>query len=477
MFTFFQGCGIPPVTLTCGNGGGAHAQNVGPTGTYGCTQPGHCVGPTGTYGCTIVGPTGYQGCTQPQTILGPTGTQGCTQPGHCVGPTGTQGCTIVGPTGTQGCTQPQTILPPTIGCITVTTTVATTIGGAHAQNVVPNTIGCTAITPCPTINPKCPPQTAPPKCVPNTIGCTAITPCVTIPCDNGGNAQAQTIGVTGWRGCIPPTGTPPATVCPQPTYPIGCTGYQGCIQPTGTPPATVCPQPTGTAQAQTIGVTAWRGCPPGTAATLCTQQPMCGPTHIGCTAYLHCPQPGTAATVCTQVGCDGGNAHAQTIFPTEICPTIIGCPAAAHAQNVGPTGTQGCTQPGHCVGETAYPGCTVVGPTGYEGCQETIATVCTQIGCDGGDAQAQTLGHTAYQGCGEHGTAATLCTQPSMCGGPTHLLGCTGYEGCHQPSGTAATLCTQVTCDGGGNAQAQIHSIPVADCIPTRSCTGAWPVC
>ena len=66
MFTFFHGCGIPPVTLTCPQGGHAQAQTLGPTGTYGCTMP-------------------------PNSLIGHTGTQGCTQPGHCVGPTGTQG--------------------------------------------------------------------------------------------------------------------------------------------------------------------------------------------------------------------------------------------------------------------------------------------------------------------------------------------------------------------------------------------------
>ncbi|MEM6686533.1 MAG: hypothetical protein AAF617_12190, partial [Bacteroidota bacterium] len=189
------------------------------------------------------------------------------------------------------------------------------------------------------------------------------------------------LGQTAYLGCKQ-HGTA-ATLCTQPsmcggpTHLIGCTGYEGCLTPTGTPPATVCPG--GDAKAQNLGPTAWQGC----------QE--------------------TIATVCTQIGC--GPTH------------LIGC-----------TGYEGCTPP------------TGSGP----------ATVCPT-----GDAQAQTIGHTAYEGCGQHGTEATLCTQPSMCGGPTHLLGCTGYEGCHSD----------------GNAQAQIHSIPVANCIPTRHCTGAWPVC
>ncbi|MGH1384790.1 hypothetical protein, partial [Kordia sp.] len=228
------------------------------------------------------------------------------------------------------------------------------------------------------------------------------------------------VGQTGWLGCHQQETI--ATVCTQvgcePTHLLGCTGYEGCIQPTGTPPETVCPQ--GDADAQALGHTAYEGCGQhGTEATLCTQI-GCEPTHlIGCTGYEGCITPtGTPPeTVCPQ-----GDADAQAL------------------------------------GHTAYQGC------GQHG---TEATVCTQIGCN------DTLGHTAYEGCGQHGTAATVCTQIGC--GPTHLLGCTGYEGCHQP-GTAATVCTQVGCDGG-NAQAQIHSIPVANCIPTRSCTGAWPVC
>lgn len=349
MFTFFHGCGIPPVTLTCPQGGHAQAQAQ--------------LGPTGTQGCTATAP--------PNCLIGPTGTQGCTQPGHCVGPTGTYGCTIVGPTGTQGCTQPQTVLPPTwfgncgIPPVTVTCQQA---GHAQAQNVVPNTIGCTAITPCATF----PPNTAPPHCVPNTVGCTAITPCPTLPCPPAGNAHAQTIGITGWQGCtvVGPTGTQGCTV-------VGPTGTQGCT---------------------VVGPTGYQGC---------GQHDNAQAQNVGPTGYQGCHQQNTLATVCTQIDC-------------------------------GPTHLLGCT--------------------GYEGCLTPTGTPPATV-CPGGDAQAQTLGHTAYEGCGQHGTEATVCTQIGC--GPTHLLGCTGYEGCHN----------------GGNAQAQVHSIPVANCIPTRSCTGAWPVC
>ena len=145
---------------------------------------------------------------------------------------------------------------------------------------------------------------------------------------------------------------------------------------------------------------------------------------------------------------------------------------------VGPTGTQGCTQGGaqaQTIGYTGWYGCHNLGPTGTQGC-----TVVGPTGTQGCTMPPNCVGQTGWQGChggqtGANNTMATVCTQIGC--GPTHLLGCTGYEGCHQPQSTAATVCTQVGCNDGGGAQAQIPTIPVADCIPTRSCTGAWPVC
>lgn len=256
MFTFFHGCGIPPMTMTCPPAGGAQAQTVyGPTGTQGCTMPGHCVGPTGTQHCTIVGPTGTQGCTivgptgwlgcghdkgaQAQTILGPTGTYGCTMPGHCVGPTGTygctstivgptawlgcgqdkgaqaqanvgvtgaQGCTMVGPTGTYGCTS--TTIYPTQFCHTVNPAVCPTMicptattspGGANAQTILPVTMPGHCYGPT------------------GTYGCTATTTVQTIACPTATTVINTTVkpeGANAHAGA--------------PTHLIGCTGYQGC---------------------------------------------------------------------------------------------------------------------------------------------------------------------------------------------------------------------------------------------------------
>lgn len=216
-------------------------------------------------------------------------------------------------------------------------------------------------------------------------------PPVTLTCGQG--AQAQTIlGPTGTQGC---------TV-------IGPTGYQGCGIGHG-------------AQAQNVQ---------GTAATICTQY-GCNPIQ---TWFHGCGIPPVTLT------CNQGGAQAQTIFPTALGCLTATTTVQPQIQNVGPTGYQGCTIPPNCFGPTGYQGC---GQQIQGGGNNTLATVCTQIGC-----------------------------------GPTHLIGCTGYQGCHQGGGssTLATVCTQVACNQGG-AQAQIPSIPVADCIPTRSCTGAWPVC
>lgn len=347
MFTFFHGCGIPPVTLTCPQGGGAQAQTIlGPTAYPTCTV----IGPTAWQGCGVTGsfatvcpPTHVPGCNQgggaqAQTI-GVTGWQGChvTTPPACLGPTAYPGCTFVGPTGTQGCTQGGGAQAQTL--ITVTTTVIPTaiqcitkVGGAHAQTVGPT--GSVATV--------CPPTHVP--------------------------------------GCQSPTGSF-ATICP-PTRVPGCnvgpkTWFQGC----GIPPVTLtCPQ--GGAQAQTQHLTGNNGC-----------------TMI-CNNTANCPdqaQPDAQKTI----GVTGWQGCQPTVPPA--------C--------YGPTGTEGCTVPPNCLG-----------PTGTQGCGDTLPTVCTQIGC-----------------------------------GPTHLIGCTGYQGCDQ--------------NAGGGAEAQVPTIPVADCIPTRHCTGAWPVC
>lgn len=185
------------------------------------------------------------------------------------------------------------------------------------------------------------------------------------------------------------------------------------------------------------------------------------------TFFYGCGIPPVTLT-CPQQG--GGGAQAQTILgPTgtqgcTIPPNCVGptgwhgCTTPVQCAVLGPTGTQGCTVPPNCVGPTGWHGCgdqggaqaqANVGVTGWQGCVRTVPPAC--------------LGPTAYPGCGGGRTFATVCTQVGC--GPTHLIGCTGYQGCHSDQQT------------GGGAEAQIPTIPVADCIPTRHCTGAWPVC
>lgn len=184
------------------------------------------------------------------------------------------------------------------------------------------------------------------------------------------------------------------------------------------------------------------------------------------TFFYGCGIPPVTLT-CPQHG--GGGAQAQTfVGPTG----WHGCTVPPQCM-VGPTGTQGCTMPPNCVGPTGWHGCGTqggaqaqanVGVTGWQGCVRTVPPACYgPTGTQGCTTPPNCLGPTAYQGCG--GTLATVCTQVGC--GPTHLIGCTGYQGCHRDQQVA----------GGGGAEAQVPTIPVADCIPTRYCTGAWPVC
>ncbi|NQY04716.1 MAG: hypothetical protein HRT68_00570 [Flavobacteriaceae bacterium] len=185
--TWFHTCGIPPVTITCNQGAGAQAQTIGNTGWR---------------TCGIVGPTAYltcpQGGAQAQN-LGPTAYQGC--PGQTgyerCGHTLATVCTQIACNQGGGLTAPDgtcTIVPPhTYYCQ----------AGAQAQN-----LGPTAYEGCQ---------------VPNTslLGCTTVTATP--------NAGAQNIGPTGWETCVQTV--PPA--CYGPTGTEGCTVAPNCVGQTG----------------------------------------------------------------------------------------------------------------------------------------------------------------------------------------------------------------------------------------------------
>eukprot|EP00353_Schmidingerella_taraikaensis_P015979 CAMPEP_0185605094 /NCGR_PEP_ID=MMETSP0436-20130131/3781_1 /TAXON_ID=626734 ORGANISM="Favella taraikaensis, Strain Fe Narragansett Bay" /NCGR_SAMPLE_ID=MMETSP0436 /ASSEMBLY_ACC=CAM_ASM_000390 /LENGTH=384 /DNA_ID=CAMNT_0028236165 /DNA_START=52 /DNA_END=1202 /DNA_ORIENTATION=+ len=332
--TWFHTCGVPPVTLTCNQGAGAQAQAqnhntiLGPTGWQGCQ-------PTAYPGCQ--GQTGYVQCAHTLATV-------CTSPGFCTGGAGAQvqdTNTILGPTAYQGC-QGQTGYNE---CAHTYATVCTSPGfcpdgsGAQAQNVGPTgTQGCT-------MPPHCLGQTAWLTCpqAPNThlMGCTTVTAAP----DNSG-AQAQAAGLTA------PDGT--CTIVPPVTY--YCKGG---------------------AQAQTIGNTAYQGCP-------------------GQTGYDACGH--TLATVCTQIACDQGS-HTAVLGCTTVTspPETVACQGGAQAQNVGNTGWETCVQtaPPACYGQTGTQGCTM--PPNCYG--QTSWLTCTQGGAGAQVQDTNTiLGPTAYQG-------------------------------------------------------------------------------
>ena len=334
---------LPP-SIGCPPAGADQAGLVGPTGTQGCTQPGHCVGQTGWHTCACpIGPTGWHTCACP---IGPTGYQGCGGGG-----TAATVCTQLGcPTHMLGCPSTSTC-PPThmLGC--------------------PNTSTCppTHMLGCPSTS-TCPPAALAAVGPTGTQGCTQ---------------PGQCVGQTGWH-----TGA-----CP-----IGPTGTQGCVG------------------AEAIA----RPVDP-TAATRC---------------FICPPLDPTAATRCF------------------ICPPIEAQPGP-----IGPTGTQGCTQPPHCLGQTGWHTCACpIGPTGWQGCgtgggyptdptASTRCFICPPI--EAGGAQAAAVGPTGTQGCthicgAQQSTAATLCTQ----------------VGCRQAGGAVITLLTVAGCQ---------HPSWV-DACPTRLC-------
>ncbi len=155
---------------------------------------------------------------------------------------------------------------------------------------------------------------------------------------------------------------------------------------------------------------------------------------------------------------------------------------------------------------TMFPMCPPIGPTAYMGCEKAgaqtmyLTQVCPpqpthMIGCTGYMGCHQPIGQTAYPGCEQAGAQTMyltqVCpqTQPHPQVGPTGwygcttppvttLMGCTAYPGCHQPIGQTA----YPGCEQKGGAQAQIPTVPVFQCAtsnvcPTVHCTGLWPAC
>jgi hypothetical protein len=417
---------VPCLPPSVGCPPGAAQAVLGPTGTQGCTQPGHCVGQTGwhTCGCPI-GPTGYQGC-GPQAYGAEQSTAAtlCTRVSPCVGHTGwhTCGCPI-GPTGYQGC-GPQAYGAEQSTAATLCTRVSPCVGHTGTQNCTH--AGCGVVGPT------------------GTQGCTQPGHCV---------------GQTGWHTCA----------CP-----IGVTGWLGCQDDA--------------ARQITISPTASTRCficPPITAdPTLATRCFICPPIDAGgfaaqAVAAPYTSNPGCPNTsTCTPQTLDPGCPNTSTCTPQGGWPPTTLCA-------VGPTGTQGCTQPGHCVGQTGWQGC----GQGYAAEQSTAATLCTRYGCATNPVITllTVSGCTHLPGCHIGYTGTQGCTHTPACAightgtqGCTHMPGCnigyTGWQGCGQQN-TAATVCTQVGCrQAGGDPVITLLTVPNCphpswvDACQTRLC-------
>jgi hypothetical protein len=436
-----------------------HCTPIEPCPTIWPHCPGQAAGNPGP-----VGPTGIQHCTAAPAFCGNTAWHGC-QIAHteytgtltCVPPAGAAQPGTIGPTGIQHCTAAPAYCGNTAwhGC---------QIGVTGWHTCSPATV--------------CPPVTGPNVCItpPPTQFCVTQV-CITPP----PTPYQPCLGPTGWHTCVPPAGAVQpgaqtlATVCTQ----LGCPPHTH-VHATSCPPATVCPQPTtlcpppaGAAQAQTgpIGPTGIQHC-------------TIAPAYCGNTAWHGCPQQ-TLATVCTQLGCPPHtHVYATSCPPATVCPqpTTL-CPPAPQPGTIGPTGVQHCTiAPAYC-GNTAWHGCPPQ--------QQTLATVCTQLGCPPhthvyatscppatvcpqsttlcpppvGAAQAQPgpIGPTGIQHC-------TIA--PAYCGN-TQWQGCT-QQGCPiGPTGwhtcSPATICPPA--EAGIQAGAQVGPTGI------QHCTIAPPYC
>jgi len=223
----------------------------------------------------------------------------------------------------------------------------------------------------------------------------------------------------------------------------------------------------------------------------CTQAgPLCPSIGIVCTVQPQCPIPtpqlDCTFTVTQGIGCPFSNPQNCTITIDVANPIDlqqVGA-AAAFPHTAGPTI---CTQIGPGCPPTAINACTqlctILGPNcGGVGANaaaqpaitQTLATVCTQVGCQ--------IGVTGFQGCG---VVPGPGTQFGPQCPPTHLLGCTQFgPQCHL--NTAATVCTQVhQCQIGitGFQGCGIEQGPVTQfgpgCPPSQllGCTQFGPQC
>ncbi len=462
------------------------------------TQPPHCPLPTGFNCPSQICPQsiacGQQQFAQ-QAVGGPQQTLAtvCTQlgcPTHapmlCMShpvpcPTGGIDCTVICPTHhlPQCPTAPATICP------------------THLHPCPTGGIDCTVICPthhlpqcptapatiCPTHLPAAcpPPLSAPPQCpIASGLNCpSAICPqsiaCQSQACQpQGGGLQQQAQFVGGPQTL--------ATVCTQlgcPTHapmlcmshPVPCpTGGIDCtvICPTHhlpqcpTAPATICPThlhpcPTGGVDCTVICPTHHLPQCPTAPATIC-------PTHLpaACPPLTHPPQCPVAS---------GFNC------PSAICPQSIACQS------------QACQPQGGGLQQQAQ----------FVGGPQTLATVCTQLGCQqthqfgcptgGVDCTVVVCTHFGPQ-CPPHNTLATVCTQPVLCHPLTRDIRCfqplTQPPQCPIASGfnCPSAICPQsIACQSqacqlqGGGQQQQAQFVGAAANTQLPQCQLPTPFC
>ncbi len=287
--------------------------------------------------------------------------------------------------------------------------------------------------PCPTVMPVCylPPPTWPTMCPPS-IGCSP---------QGGAQAQFPTLSTSclTMTTTVIPTGPAITVTIPAVTALAHCNGAQAQITGITALPGSCgvlpvsfgCPPQAG-AQSPTTTVLPTRipqMCPVNTLYTIGSAQ--CPTLPIGCTGYQHCPQPTTTVQ---------GGAQAQFSFPTSHCfdPVVKTVNQTMHhvvntvanTINTVANATKAAT---HAITGTIHNtiATTVMPTTTITTAQAQIPTMTTTV------QPTHLLGCTGYQGCGQAGAQVA---------GPVGPVGQTGWLGCNQPTRTLATVCTQIGC-------------------------------
>ncbi|MGA2288753.1 hypothetical protein [Bradyrhizobium sp.] len=343
----------------------------------------------------------------------------------------------------------------------------------HSPVCLPHTQNCTPATVCTQHECQPTPQTHCFICPPFTHNCTPATVC-TLPAHCPTVANCPTVPAV----CtIQPThNCTPATVCTQVQCPPHQTLATVCTQiACATHPLACVPQAT---QPVVCGILppsfgcTQQGCAPGAPQAGQPQEQMLAagpamqPTPTVQTHCFICPPLPTPATVCTQIGCPTHPVvcniqPTHNCTPATVCTQPAQCPPTPQTHCLFcPPSVQCPTQGGvHCptleavcgLPQTHIAACGIVPPS----------LGCTQ-GCAAGAPQQMLAAaptptvQTHCFVCPPHQTLATVCTQigcpthPAVCNiQPTHI--CTPATVCTQPvqcppHQTLAIVCTQIGC-------------------------------